>query len=201
MPMSTTAIPVFADFVEPPWRAPLDGSAALEAVPDDATIAGMFLAPMAEGARAAGAPLPSARDRYTGFSFYPLREHVALLIESSQLMFPDLPLRMGLRKLGRVAPGVMLKSTLGKVTMGSAEGVTMVLSEMSKIFAHYLRPSHAEVICSDANNVVVRLRDIHYFIDSHFIGIYEGGMGCAGVKGEVRILEYGPTEADLLCSW
>jgi uncharacterized protein (TIGR02265 family) len=109
-------------FVEPPWDAALDATRAIAAVPTDATISGMFFAALVAGAKARNVSLPSARERYTPFHFYPVADLSRLLVEASDRFFPGRPLRQALRTLGRAGPAALLSSTLGKVTLGSTEG-------------------------------------------------------------------------------
>jgi uncharacterized protein (TIGR02265 family) len=117
--MSSTEV-----FVEPPWQAPLDAEAEIARIPEDATISGMFLAPLAVEAKRQGFTLPSARERYLPFKFYPLREHSRLLVETCERLFGDRPLRQALRKLGRGAPAALVSSTLGRVVLGRPRGST-----------------------------------------------------------------------------
>jgi uncharacterized protein (TIGR02265 family) len=188
-------------FVEPPWDAPLDAQEEIARVPEDATISGMFLAPLALEAGRQGVPLPSARDRYVPFKFYPLREHCRLLVEMCERLFGDRPLRQGLRKLGRGAPAALVASTLGKVVLGSAEGVDQVVSAMAKAYPLNARPSRVTVLETMPGRAVVRLEDVHYFLDSHHVGTFEGALKFAGVAGRVLIASQSRTCADLLLEW
>src|SRR5262252_4083855 len=108
-------------FVEPRWDAPFDDEAELAAIPESSTISGMFLAPLVAEATRRGITLPSARDRYVQFKFYPLVEHARLLLETCARIYPDRPRRMALRKLGRGAPQALVATTLGRVVLGSVE--------------------------------------------------------------------------------
>jgi uncharacterized protein (TIGR02265 family) len=193
--------PIPAEFAPPPQDAAIDLAATLRAVPDTATIAGMFPDALAQAARRAGTKLPSARDRFVAFNFYPLREHVQLLGEASERLFVGVPLRRSLRKLGRRTPEILHSTVLGRVTLGAAEGVHAAIAAMANTYAINLRPSHAEVIETGPHHAVVRLRSIHFMLDSLHVGVFEGTMRFAGARGEVRICAYGPSEADLLCKW
>ncbi|MGH7439432.1 MAG: DUF2378 family protein [Polyangiaceae bacterium] len=188
-------------FVEPPWQAPLHAEEAIARVPEDATISGMFLAPLVIEAKRHGITLPSARERYVPFKFYPLREHCRLLVETCERIFPDRPLLQGLRKLGRGAPAALVASTLGRVVLGSAEGVDEVVSAMAKAYPLNARPSHVTVLETLPGRAVVRLEDIRYFVDSHHVGTFEGALKFAGVTGRVLIASKSPTCADLLLEW
>lgn len=188
-------------FVEPPWQAPLEAEAEIRDIPESATISGMFLAPLALEAKRHGFTLPSARDRYVPFTFYPLREHCRLLVETCERLFGDRPLRQGLRKLGRGAPAALVASTLGKVVLGSAEGVDQIISAMAKAYPLNARPSKVTVLETRPGRAVVRLEEVHYFIDSHHVGTFEGVLKYAGVTGHVLIASKGKTSADLLLEW
>src|SRR5947209_14896875 len=91
------------DFVAPDWSAPLDVATYVHGAPRTARIKGMFAAAVAEGARARGLALPSARERYLPFSDIPQSEFALLLVEAATSFFPDAPLRGALRELGRSA--------------------------------------------------------------------------------------------------
>lgn len=190
-----------APFLSPPWDAPLDAEAAVAAIPETATISGMFLSPLVTGAQKRGIVLKSARERYVGFTFYPLREHARLLLEVCARMYPDRPLRQVLRKLGRGAPSALLASTLGKVVLGSVEGPHDVIAAMAKAYPLNARPSRVTVIESTRGRSVVRLEDIFYFLDSHHVGAFEGVLNFAKVEGQVLIAKRGRASADLLLEW
>src|ERR1041384_7739237 len=135
-------------FVEPPWDAPFDEQAELLAIPGNAEISGMFLAPLAAEAKRRGFTLPTARERYVPYKFYPLSEHARLLLETCARIYPDRPTRQGLRKLGRGAPQALVASTLGRVVLGSVEGVVAVMDAMAKAYPLNARPSKVTVVDS-----------------------------------------------------
>ena len=95
----------------------------------------------------------------------------------------------------------MVSSTLDKVVFGSAEGVHGAAEAMSTTYSINLRPSRAQVVESAPHWLIVRLEDVHYFLDSHHVGIYEGVMLHAGVEGSVRIAIASSRAAELLLSW
>ena len=193
---------VKSNFVEPRWDAPLDVDGCMRIIPDSATVTGMFLEPLVEMARARHQPLPSARDRYVAFRFYPLREHAALLLETCALVYPKLPLRQALRKLGRAAPQALLRSTIGKITVGSASGPAEVLAAMVKAYPLNVRPCRAELLEISHGLAVVRIEELHYFLDSHHIGAFEGVLRFAGASNvKVRICMYTSSDADLMLMW
>src|SRR5580765_3124250 len=103
-------------------------------------------APLVAEAKRRGFVLPSARDRYVPFKFYPLVEHARLLLETCERIYPDKPRRMALRKLGRGAPQALISSTLGRVVLGTAEGVHAMVEAMAKAYPLNARPSSVTVV-------------------------------------------------------
>jgi len=189
------------NYVEPPWAAPLDVAAALRSIPETATVTGMFLNPVVEKARRRGFELPSARERYVPFRFYPLREHAHLLVEACVRLYPELPMRQALRRLGRGAPQALVNSMIGKVVLGSAIGIEEIIPAMVKAYPLNLRPGRAEVVSVKKGAAIIRMEEVHYFLDSHHVGAFEGILEHAGTAGEVRICSYSESSADLLCTW
>ena len=166
------------------------------------TVTGMCLQPLVEIARARHQALPSARDRYVAFRFYPLREHAALLLETCALVYPKLSLRQALRKLGRAAPQALLRSTLGKITVGSASGPAEVLGAMAKAYPLNVRPCRVDMLELAQGRAVIRVEELHYFLDSHHVGAFEGLLRFAGASNvKVRICMYTSSDADLMLTW
>jgi uncharacterized protein (TIGR02265 family) len=198
---SSSSAALSAEFLSPPWTAPLDGMEVVRAIPDGATIAGMFPAALVQEAKRRGVSLTSARELYLPFEFYPTAEHALLLVQAAQLFFPDKPLRAALRILGRAAPDALLSSTLGRVVLGTAQGALAALEAIARTYAMNVRPSSAELVEAAPGRAVVRIRALPFFLDSHHVGVLEGTMRYAGVHGSVRIRADDAAQADLLCTW
>lgn len=189
------------EFVEPPWDAPFDSAAELAAIPDDATISGMFPAPLLLLARRKGVTLPSARERYVPFKFYPLIEHARLLLETCEAIYPQIAVREALRKLGHHAPAALLSSTLGKVLLGTAEGVHEVISAMARAYGVNVPSSKVDVRETGDHHAVVLLQGVTYFLDSHHVGAFEGTLRHAQVSGVVTIDVIDRETARFKLSW
>jgi uncharacterized protein (TIGR02265 family) len=190
-----------AGFEEPPWNAPLDPDPCIRAVPTSATMTGMFLSAVVDVAKTHGVTLPSARPRYTSFQRYPLREHCQLLVEASRLVFPDVPLRQGLRRLGRGAPQALVSSTVGRVVFGSVEGPLEIIRAMARSYAMHMTPCQLEVVREGERAAIVQMSELYNFADSHNVGVFEGVLRYADVRGSVRIRSYTRVAADVLCEW
>ena len=88
-------------------------------VPPTATVKGMFLErPIAEAQRLCGRrPVPG---EYVPFRDYPITEHIRVLAACAAAAWPDVPLREGIRRLGRGAFLTFLESLAGRVVFAAA---------------------------------------------------------------------------------
>lgn len=189
-------------WVDPPWDEPLDVSSYLEDVPSDATMSGMFLSSVVKAAQRAKLDLPSARGTYIAFRRYPLLEHCQLLVEAAAGIFPDHSVRQGLRRLGRGAPKTLIESMLGRVVFGSVEGPIETIRAMAKSYPLHMTPGSLEIAEEAPGRVVLAVRRVHHFLDSHNVGVFEGVLRHAGAEGgRVRIRSLSRCDADLLCEW
>ncbi len=188
-------------FSDPPWQTPLDAPRALSLISADATIAGMFFLGLLEGAKRRGVALSGARERYLPFGFYPVAEFAPLLVTAAGLFHPNLSLRQGLRAIGTVGPAVLAETVLGKVTLGSAIGVHAVVEAIANTYAVNIRQSRCAVTAKTDNACVVNVENVQHFLDSHHIGVFEGTLAHAGVKGRVRIASRDEFNAELLLEW
>jgi uncharacterized protein (TIGR02265 family) len=188
-------------FREPPWESPLDLAAELRRVPEALTQKGMFIIPMIAEAKRRGITLNAARDRYVPFHDYPLREHVKLLAESAQAFYPDQPLRMGLRRLGRGAYRAFMESTVGKVVWSTVNGPHDALEGILKGYEIGVPGCSARVVEKRASGAVIRLERVPYFLDSHHVGCFEGAMKAIGIAGRIRIRLDTMSSGDFLCEW
>jgi len=188
-------------WTDPPWESPLDAEACLRAIPATATITGMFIESTAALARQKGHTVTSARARYTAFQPYPLKEHCTVLVEVARVLYPKVHLREALRRIGRGAPHVLLQSTVGRVVLGSAEGPHATIEAMAKSYAVHMQPATLKVERAGEKSAVIRMSDIHNFLDSHNVGVFEGVMRHAKLEGTIRIRSYSRTSADFFCAW
>jgi uncharacterized protein (TIGR02265 family) len=186
---------------DPPWASPLDTAARLRSIPDAATITGIFLSGVRDLARSSDVTLDRARTSYVAFKHYPLREHAELMLECADKVWPALPLRQSLRKMGRGGAGVLIASHVGRVVFGSVEGPLELVRAMARSYGLHVRPGQAEVEPDGERRIVVRMRDIHYFLDSHHVGVFEGVLRHAQVQGEVKLLAHSTSDVDFLLTW
>ena len=188
-------------FEAPLGDGPLMASAEIATIPVDATISGMFLIPMVAEASRLERTLPSARARYSPFQFYSLREHVTLMFEAAGVLFPDHSPRRALRKLGRGAASALLSSMLGRVMFSSVLTPLDSLSAMAKSYELNLKPGRAQVVDHGPGFAIVELKDVHYLLDTHHVGVMEGLLGRLGIRPEVKARHLSGGHAELLVSW
>jgi uncharacterized protein (TIGR02265 family) len=160
----------------------------------------MFYQALMEGGKRRNVAIRFKEPRYLPFRFYSLRDFAELLVQASPLFHPGVSLREGLRRIGRGGPAALLKSTLGKVTLGAASGVHDVVAAFAKTYPLNVKPSSCTIERADLSSMVVRLSAPH-FLDCHHVGAFEGTLDHAGVKGGVRIAKRADTAAELLLQW
>ncbi len=188
-------------WTDPDWLAPLDEGACLRAIPESATMTGMFLDAVAKLGRERGHAVPSARPRYVPFQPYPLVEHCRILLDVARALYPKHSLREALRRLGRGAPHVLLGSTVGRVVLGSVEGPHATLEAMARSYMLHMRPGELVVERAGDRAALVKMVDIYNFLDSHNVGVFEGVLAHARVQGRVRVRRRSPTAGELRCEW
>jgi uncharacterized protein (TIGR02265 family) len=189
-------------FSDPPWDEALDPETVISSVPANARIAGMFFIALAAGAQRRGCTLPSARERYVQFTFYPVAELARLLVEAAERFYPNLSLRQALRALGASGPEAFLASTLGKVTLGSSEGAHAAVAAVANNYKRIIQPSRVAILDSGPNWVIVGMEMVPYFLDSNHVGIFEGTIRYAGVDDvSAQIASRSSSSAELLLSW
>jgi uncharacterized protein (TIGR02265 family) len=194
-------------YLEPPWDAPFDTEAYLRTVPQGALIKGLFGATVMAAAKQRGITLANAAaEKYLPFKDYPLVGHNRLLIEAATTFWPEIPLRQGLRKIGRAAVGSLLETTFGKALLGGLtqpDTVKIALTSLARAYATTLsKPTPVvDVVETGDRSVLMRVRDAWVFLDSQQIGIIEGLCRLCGTRATVRLAIDGPANAELVCEW
>lgn len=189
------------DFREVDWDAPLDEEAAIRAIPPGAIVKGMFPLAVIEGARERHVALDLPRDRYLPFGDYPLEEHARVLVRGARALFPDIPLRQGLRRIGHGAVSALRSSTVGRVMWSTAFDAESALRVLAKAYGMSSPTAHAEVETFEPGRAVVRLEGIFWFLDTHHVGVMESSFRAYGHKPTVRVHLDSPSSGAFLCTW
>jgi Protein of unknown function (DUF2378) len=87
------------------------------------------------------------------------------------------------------------------VVWSTAEHLHGALDAVAKGYALTSWPARVEVVERGAGHARVRLDEVHYFLDSHHVGIFEGVMRACGVKGSVRVRLDSTVSGELLLTW
>ncbi len=192
--------------VAPSWDAPFDAEAYLAAMPDGALIKGYFAATVRAAAKQRKVTLPHAAEKYLPFLDYSLLAHNRMLLEAATAFWPEVPVRQGLRKLGRAAVSSLLETTFGKALLGGLtqpDTVARALTALARAYPATLsKPSAmAEVIETGERSAIFRARDTWAFLDSQQIGIIEGLCRACGTRAEVLVALDGPASGEFVCTW
>jgi uncharacterized protein (TIGR02265 family) len=189
------------EFVEPDWSAPLDLESYLARIPTSDTIKGMFLSGLVQVAAAAGHKLEGARDRYIPFNDYPLREQAQLLAEAARVLSPDRSLRLGLRRLGRGAIYVWQQTTVGRVAWAAAVDAPHVIEMYAKMYSVVYAGASMTIIDATPGAFILRAERVYSFLDSHHVGVLEGGLRERGIEATVKVRMRTPSDGELLCTY
>ena len=187
-------------FIPPDFRAPLDVSAHLDAVPTGATLKGMFFQDLADQLAAAGHDT-SGRS-FSAFRDYPTRDYLTFLVEASKKLHPKVPLREGLRRLGRSAYPTFAETRIGKVVFGVVGGnlpaIMRLAGKAYRIADSVARADAVEVTDAHARML---LKSVYVFVDAYQVGVFEGAVLAARRVPEVAIRPVSLHEAELLVVW
>lgn len=193
-------------YVAPSWDAPLDGEGYLRSVPEGARIKGLFCSAITAEAKRRNLVLKYGGEKYLPFLDYSLRDHNRMLLEAANSFWPEAPLRLGLRKIGRAAVQSLLQTTFGKALLGgltAPESVGRALTAIARAYSTTLsRPTPvAEVVEVGERSVLFKLSDAWVFHDSQQIGIIEGLCKACGTHADVRYAMDGPASGEFMCHW
>lgn len=184
-------------FHRPDWSAPLDVAERLRGVPREATVKGMFFdGPINESFRRSG--VRPGSPSYLAFKDYPLTEHIQVLVACAMAGYPDLPIREGLRKLGRDAFRTFLDSLAGRVLFSVAgRSFDAGLGLVARSYGIAGPVGTATVIERTADAAVVHMKDIYNLPDCYHVGVFEAAMDHFGRDGEVLIRIRSPSDVDV----
>jgi uncharacterized protein (TIGR02265 family) len=188
-------------FTAPDFAGPLDVAAHLDACPADVGAKGMFFNDGIEHVVAQGKQPPSTR-KYVAFKSYPNRELIQLLADCAQRAYPDVPLREGLRRLGRSAYPTLASSMVGRVVFGVlGKDIVSIFRIAAKGYEIALTAGKARVVEVDAHGARVRFDDIYNFLECYQVGVFEGAILTCDRRGEVKLKLDTPFSGELLATW
>jgi uncharacterized protein (TIGR02265 family) len=192
---------VHSGFVSPSWDAPIDVPTHVNATPEGATIKGMFPAGIVAACELVGPRPKHAHARYLAFADYPLREYALLLVEAARVLHPRLPLRSGLRKIGRASQPTFERSMVGKVIFGAMHDVPTALDALVKAYGVAMPSAAVEVREVAEGRALVHLGGVTTFLDSHHVGVFEGIVRSVGLRAEISVKLSSISAGEFLLEW
>ena len=188
-------------FVVPDWKAPLDVPAYVAGIPATAHIKGVFPAAVVEATKKKHVSLVNARPKYHPFADVPLREYVPMLAEAAAGLFPDLPPREGLRKLGRASLDAFEKSMFGRIIVASMLDFKSGLSILGKAAAVATPSARIELREVTGSRAIVTFSKVYTFIDSHHVGILEKLAASSKLRVTARVWMTTLYDGDIELTW
>lgn len=180
------------------WDAPVDVQAHIDACAEKFKIRGMFPAALVKRVKKKTGNVIGSSGGYIDFKLYPLREHIALLGEATEHLFPGLPQRRALREIAGMGMPTLRSSMVGRVLHNLSGGTTRAgLELVTKAYSMARDHGSARVGEHGAHYAVVELRDIFDFADSVHVGIFETGLIEWGNNGHIEVRRLGIGDVDL----
>jgi uncharacterized protein (TIGR02265 family) len=187
-------------FAVPSFTAPLDLEAHLALVPAHATVKGTIAQATVDALVSAGKPAPA--EKFTPFRDYPMRSLIELNYRSAQTIYPDVPVREGLRRLGKVVFPAFTQTLLGKVMYGVfGNNVASIFKIANKSYDMTQNVGRCRTEVVGGNAVRISFVDTYTFLSSYHFGIIEGTLEACRVTGAVWLHERTASEGDFHIAW
>jgi uncharacterized protein (TIGR02265 family) len=187
--------------VPPDFTATLDAEAEIAAVPPEATSKGTWLSTLADRVTSAG-QVPVVAGPFIGFKDYPGADFCRLLVQAARVVHRDVPLREGLRRIGRAAYNDINTSLVGRVVFGAVgRDIHRLMALTSKAYEVSGHPQRGEVVEHASNHAIIRLTCIFTFVDCYQPGVLEGVLDVCGLKGTITMKKHSASAADFLAEW
>jgi uncharacterized protein (TIGR02265 family) len=175
----------------PPWNAPYDIDREIAAAPADGTIRGMFFSSVIERAKKERGVVLDGQS-YTAFGKYPLRDYLLLLARSAAVLYPGVPVREGLRRLGSSVYNEFLETMVGRAIFSIAgKSFARVVAISPRAYDACYDPVHVETRV-EGNIAHVTMAPMWVFPDTFHVGVWEGAAKLYGTTADVRIKKIRP---------
>jgi uncharacterized protein (TIGR02265 family) len=184
------------------WKAPLDLAASRAALPaGGAVIKGMFIDGVLRGCARRGHDLKWPK-KFVAFKEYDVRDYLDVCEAAAGALFAKHSMREGLRRVGHMAYPDLVDSLIGRVIFGVlGRDVRSISKLVSKAYEIAGKPGRATLLELHDDATVVRLEDIHTYIDTLQVGAFEGVLQACALDGEVRIKRLSPSSAEFWTCW
>lgn len=187
-------------FRHPDMSGSLDLTTIEAAIPQDAMTRGMFFADIADALRKRGLPPPEKP--YNAFGNYAQRDFILFAGTAARTIHPDCTQREALRRLGQSAYPTFKQNILGKVMFGVlGNDVGAIMKLVPKGYAATLTHGRAEYVEGGPGFAHIKLTDIHTFLDSYQVGLFEGTLLACEKRGSVKVRYSSPTSGEFYVEW
>jgi uncharacterized protein (TIGR02265 family) len=195
------------EFESPDFSTDVDPRPYLDRVPLNARAKGMFFHDLVKAAervatRLSPAIRAKAEQRYVSFKDYPLRDHMELSAALAGPLYPGVPTREGMRRLGCLAYPAFAESMVGRVVFG------VLGHDLDRVLE--IAPKGIELSLSRGRAVSRRVGHAHFrfemhdifgYLDSYWVGVVQGPIVSAGKKPDIRIHLETPSDGVMDIRW
>ena len=189
-----------AGFSDYDFSAPLDEEELLNTA-RPFTVKGIALRSLSKEAEAQGRPLPGVPS-YVAFKDYPTREHLALLFRTAHHLYPELPIREAMRRLGHRVYGSLLESMVGRALFGlPGMRVENLMKLIPRAYSLMASGSQVSLLSSTNDSALFSFRNFPVDLNSFDIGVFEGGFVAREKRCEVYLKKVAFGDGDLFCTW
>lgn len=161
---------------------------------------GMYATNLIELLRSRNVELPAAlspsRHRY-----FPMRNHMQLMVLAGVTAYPHLPAGEAIRRLGRLVIPAFARSPAGSIMMELARSWEAGLGVLARGYHIAQRPGEARVVDARRGYACLALRNIWSFGETYHRGVVEGLMEWCHVEGTTTAHKLSRYNTDILIEW
>jgi uncharacterized protein (TIGR02265 family) len=179
-------------FEEPRYDVDVDVQAYLRECPRGATTRGAFFTSVRDFAHRKLKSLPNelfagvSRKRWVPFSSYSLAEFMALVVNAAGLVYGDVALGEGLRRLGWISYESFAATMAGRVVLFAlGEGLEQVVLAVPKAYALTVPGSQVSVSRRGDRDWLIEMRHVPSFPDCYHAGVLEGAVRAHGFEPDL----------------
>lgn len=190
-------------FHEPDWESDYDWEAYASRAPSHMTVRGVFMKGVYDFCRARRVEFPGDPD-YSILKQYPNAEYQALTVKAARAVYPSLPLRLGLREIGKTVYVDFASSPAGKALFAMAgSDFSRAAFLASKAYGIAASIGSCRVTFSEhRTSCIAELHDVWNYPNTLQVGVWEGALDAFGQHGKVRVREYDDiSRVDLFVDW
>jgi uncharacterized protein (TIGR02265 family) len=139
---------------------------------------------------------------YRDFKDYPQQENIRLIAECARRLYPDEPLREGIRRIGWSVFPILLSTMIGKVVFGAlGDNIPAVVRMTPRGFEVSLNQGRCEVLHVAENEAELCVSDCYLFPDCFFVGVFEGALAHYGRDAQILVRNAKAGSCEYLARW